>query len=587
MAPEPRSSETARQGREYRSTGSTKQVRFPTRRRRVRGQSNGIQKREVSSLKRESSSLKQQTLTQMSFVSSFGEDATLMDDNASDEDGTAYDKSGLTVPQRESKSRLTTEPQELTTREDTVIIQDSCGSTYDSSGDDDDDASAGVNISPPRWPEDVREAATAPPRSVSWADSLNIVRDSPRRRAHLRRNLEELRSTQSSQEEGTALSAHVHFAATEADDREIPDSDEDDEELQLRDFNRLIHQETLYAGHETQLILEELASLEHPELTPGNSSARRQLMASQNSLAFTPSNGTTNNKNDFSMEDTQTQHTAIPQTPAFSLPSSPSSPKTQVGSDDQTNPSQGQKFHTPAHTELPSQGQIFESQRVPLHILQSLAPVSARTDILLPTPSEVLDLIISGSESFLHLAYRVPEQVQRFWLFSLGILRYMACIQPGRPRGHGWDYRIDQVYQLNNALEERDMQEEGWVNGTVQRYIYLPPAIAGQLLWNLRCATFDDGELQRASGDDGRDDISQVSDYRSSSRKDTRSSAATLQSAETDTYINDHDAGQPSSLIFQDHGSSAATLPASAVLGSSPLLTKSQMLSDSLISDKL
>lgn len=521
----------------------------------------------------------------MSFVSSFGEDATLMDDNASDEDVAASDKGGLTVPQRESKAWLTTEPQELTAREDTVIIQDSCGSTYDSS--DDDNASAEVNISPPRWPQHVPEAATVPPRSVAWADSLSIVRDSPRRRAHLRRNPEELSSTQSSREEGTALSAHVHFAAIEADDREIPDSDADDEELQLRDFNRLIHQETLYAGHETQLILEELASLEHPELTFGDSSARRQLMASQNSLSFTPSDGTTNKKNNFSMEDTQTQHTIIPQTPAFSLPSSPSSPKTQVGSDDQTNPSQGQKYHTPAHTELPSQGQIFESQRVPLRILQSLAPVSARTDILLPTPSKILDLIISGSETFLHLAYRVPEQVQRFWLFSLGILRYMACVQPGRPRGHGWDYRIDQVYQLNNSLEERDMQEEGWVNGTVRRYIYLPPAIAGQLLWNLRCATFGNGELQRASGDDGRDDIIQVSDFRSSSRKDTRSSATTLQSAETDTYINDHDAGQPSSLIFQDHGSSTATLPASAVLGSSPLLTKSQMLSDSLISDEL
>ncbi|KAL6911074.1 hypothetical protein GGI43DRAFT_36442 [Trichoderma evansii] len=594
MLPEPRSSDTARQGREYRSTGSTKQVRFPTRRRRVRAQSNGVQKRESSSLKREGSSLKregsslkQQTLTQMSFVSSFGEEVTLTDDDASDEeDGTACDKSGLAVPQRESEAQLMEEPREPTTREDTTIIQDSCGSTYESS--DDDDASAGVNISPPRWPEDAQEAAAMPPRSVTWADSLDIVRDSPRRRAHLGRNLEELKSTQSSQEEGTPpLSAHVHFAAMEADDREIPDSDEDNEELQLRGYNRLIHQETLYAGHETQLILEELASLEHPELTPTDSLARRQLMSSQNSLAFTPSDGIANNKLDFPMEDSQSQPTTIPQTPALSLSSSPSSSKTPVSLNDQTDLSQGQKHNAPAHTELPSQGQIFESQRVPLHILQSLAPVSARTDILLPTPSEVFDLIISGAEAFLHLAYRVPEQVQRFWLFSQGILRYMACVQPARPRGHGWDYHIDQVYQLNNALEERDMQEEGWVNGEVRRYIYLPPAIAGQLLWNLRCASFGEGVLQRANGDDERDDNIEVSDYPSSGRENTRSSSTILQPAETDTFISDHDTGQPSSLIFQDHGSSTATLPANVVFGSSPLLTKSQMLSDSLISDKL
>ncbi|EHK40524.1 hypothetical protein TRIATDRAFT_286171 [Trichoderma atroviride IMI 206040] len=589
MPPEPHSSGTTRKSRECRSTGSTKQVRFPTRRRRVRGQSNGVQKRENSSLKRGNSSLerkgpslKQQTLTQMSFVSSFGEEVTLAltDDDASDEDRTACDKSGLTVPQRESETLLTKEPLELATREDAIIIQDSCGSTYD--GSDDDDAPAGVNISPPQWPEHVQEAAAMPPRSVEWAGSLDVVRDSPRRRAHLSRNLEELESTQSSQEDGASLSAHVHFAAVEADDREIPDSDEEDnEELQLRDFSRLIHQETLYAGHETQLIMQEMASLEDPVLTPENSPNRRQPTASHNSLALTPSDGIVDGKHDFLMEDTQSQPTAIPQTPAFSLPSSQT---TQVGPDDQTGFSQGHNnHHAPTHTQLPSQGQIFESQRVPLQILQSLAPVSARTDILIPTPSEVLDPIISGSEAFVHLAYRVPEEVQRFWLFSHGLLRYMACIQPGRPHGRGWDYQIDQVYQLNNALEERDMQEEGWVNGEVRRYIYLPPAIAGQLLWNLRCATFGQDRSQK----DDKIEIS--SNHPTSSHKDPTSSATTLQSAKTSTaYIRDHDtAGQPSSLILQDYGSSTATLPANAVFGSSPLLTKSQMLSDSLISDKL
>ncbi|KAL7926705.1 hypothetical protein ACQKWADRAFT_281127 [Trichoderma austrokoningii] len=590
MPSEPRSSGTARQNREYRSSGSTKQARFSSRRRRVRGQSNGIQKRESSSLKREASSskrdgpsLKQQTLTQMSFVSSFSEEVILLDDDTSDEDKPACDETGLTVPPSESKNQLTKEPQEPqepATGEDAIIIQDSCGSTYDGS-DDDDDASARVNIPPPRWPGSVREEATTmPPRSVAWADSWDIVRDSPRRRAHLGRNLEELQSTQSSEEEGSSSSAHVHFAAVEADDREIPDSDEDDdEESQLRDSDGLIPQETFYASHETQLIMEQMASLEDPIPTSEHSPTRRQLMASRNSLALTPSYGRGNDIHYFPVEDTQSQPTTIPQTPALSLPSSPN---TQVSIDDQTDLSQGHNsYHAPTHTQLPSQRHIFESQRVPLQILQSLVPVSARTDILLPTPSEVLNPIISGSEASLHLAYRVPEEVQRFWLFSHGTLRYMACIQPGLPRGHGWGHHVDQVYQLNNALEERDMQEEGWLNGEVRRYIYLPPAIAGQLLWNLRCATLGEGESQRTSGN------IEVSNHQSSSQMDTPSSATNLQPAEADTCIRDRNAGQPSSLIFQDHGSSTATLPANAVFGSSPLLTKSQMLSDSLMSDDL
>lgn len=155
----------------------------------------------------------------------------------------------------------------------------------------------------------------------------------------------------------------------------------------------------------------------------------------------------------------------------------------------------------------------------------------------------------------------------------------MACVQPGEPNGSEWDYHIDQVYELNNPVEERDMQEEGWVTGQVRRYIYLPPAIVGQLLWNLRCATFD--RTAQEEHDDGNLNTQEESIPESSMPLHP---AAHSHSQSRSTNQN-HDTGQPSSLLFQDHGSSLASIPANAVFDSSPLLTKSQMLSDSLLSD--
>jgi hypothetical protein len=520
----------------------------------------------------------------MDFISSFDEEVALTDDDASVGDETTCDQNSVAIPRRDSEAQLAKKPQGPT-RENTPVIQDSCGSTDASS---DGETSAEVQGSPLRFrPGDVQEAsieASIFPRSVEGTESLGLVRHSPRRRAHLSRNLKESRRLeQSPQEDGTSLPTGIDSSAREPDnDREIPDSDEENEELQSQDY-RLMHQETIITGYETQLVLEELASLEHHELGHSDLLTRKLLISRPHSPALSSSNELADNEVVFPIEVSQCLPTTILRTPAF-----PKSPKSTVGLSDQTEPSQGQKYHVLAPMELPNHGQTFESQRVPLHVLQSLAPASARTDILLPTSSEVLNLIVDGSETFLHLSYQVPGQVRRFWLFSHSILRYMACVQPGKPHNYGWDYQIDQVYQLNDPVEEHDMQEEGWITGQVRRYIYLPPAIAGQLLWNLRCATFGSGGLQREDRDNRRGHNMGISDCRPSNCKFTHSPAITSRSApQTENYTGNHDTSQPSSSIFQDHGSSTTTLPTNAAFYSSPLLTKSQMLSDSLVSDDL
>lgn len=556
MPPEPRSSDTARQGRDYRSAAPAKQVRFPVKRRAVRGQGNRVQKRE-------SSSLKQQTLTQIGFISSFSEEIELTDDDDASDGAASDQNTSALVSQGASKALLTKKSRE-STREASPVIQDSFGSP---DGSVYDDASAEVSPSPRFQPREARRTAALPPlHSSANAGPLDAVKASPRRRAHLSRNLDgSIRLQQySSAEDVVSSPAQIPSSAKELDDREIPDSDEESDELQLQDY-RLMHQETYAMGNDTQLVLEELASLEYPGLDDEDPMADKLPISTPQSPVLTSSGGG-------AASTEPVLPTITSQTPTL-LPSS-SPLKTQP----EPAFSQKEQDHNSTPTDVPFQGQAFESQRVPLHILQSFTPASARTDILLPISSDILNVIVDGSDTSLHLTYRVPDQVGRIWLFNHGLLRYMACVEPGKARDLGWDYHIDQVYELNNPIDEHDMQEEGWVNGEIRRYVYLPPAIVGQLLWNLRCATFDSHGSRRMDGDDTK---------RSSSHKHARSptpSSGPVTQAES--CINDHDSVQPSSLLFQDHGSSVATLPTiAAAFNSSPLLTKSQMLSDSLVSD--
>ncbi|KAL7904416.1 hypothetical protein GGI35DRAFT_201592 [Trichoderma velutinum] len=560
MPSESQSSDAAEpQGRTYRSTPSAKQVRFPMRRSKVREQGKGAQKRG-------NASLKQQTLTQMDFVSSFSEEVTLSDSDE-ESDGTFSGADKPVIPQRtssEAQLKDTKEEEEEETIKDTPVIQDSYASPDDS---------LSAQVSPLRLqPIQLRDTLLLSPRRVRSMGPPDAVKASPRRRAHWSRTPRGSKRLKPSQEDDLPSPTRVRFLPKDVDDREIPDSDEEYEELELLDDDEVVFQDTFATGHETQLVMEELASLEYPERDeeereeePGTVTSQ-VLASTPQSPAPTSSGGSSNTK---PIPPIETTTGRLPTTKApLQSPTISPSPNPTSESHQQTDLSQ--RPHD----------QFFESQRVPLHILQSFTPVSARTDILLPIPSNVLSSLVDGSKPFLHLIYRVPEQVRRFWLLDQETLRYMACVQPGEPSGSDWDYRVDQVYELNNPVEERDMQEEGWVTGQVRRYIYLPPAIVGQLLWNLRCATFD-----RAGREHDDESSQEKSNVEALDWRESESSMPSQPAVHSENRTVHHDTGQPSSLLFQDHGSSLATLPANAVFDSSPLLTKSQMLSDSLLSD--
>ncbi|KAM0562906.1 hypothetical protein ACHAPJ_001746 [Fusarium lateritium] len=265
---------------------------------------------------------------------------------------------------------------------------------------------------------------------------------------------------------------------------EIPDSEDEDDEVFGDDENA---ENTYVAGAETQLVMSEIASSEEentkasPAL-PSQAGAKRQPLGAISSEESSGSHGRASSS---SLPPLMSRTPTLP--PLSPTPKPKRRPAKRV-----RNP-----IHRPVP---PTQTQPLESQRVPIAILQALPPASARTDVLLPLSQDIIDDVLEGYQADLILNFKIPAQVVRFWLYDGELLRFMACADPGRvTEGPAWRYHLAQVYELNNPVEGDDMREEGWIEGDVSRYVYFPPAVVGQLLWNLRHAIFKEETLEHGA----------------------------------------------------------------------------------------
>ncbi|KAM0341893.1 hypothetical protein ACHAPU_009829 [Fusarium lateritium] len=289
---------------------------------------------------------------------------------------------------------------------------------------------------------------------------------------------------------------------------EIPDSEDEDDEDFDEDENA---ENTFVAGAETQLVMSEIASSEE-EIIKGAPSTRTNVGVKRQAFAAIiseESSGSTNRASS-SLPPLNSRSTTMP--PLSSTP--------------QARKRSAKPVRKPIRRPAPpTQTQPLESQRVPLATLQSLPPASARTDVLLSLSQDMVDDLVEGFQADLVLDFKIPAQVVRFWLYDGELLRFMACADPGRvTEGPAWRYHLTQIYELNNPVEGDDMREEGWIEGDVGRYVYFPPAVVGQLLWNLRHALFkenasEDGASQtQAPADEDEDDSGRVDLFANSSQ---------------------------------------------------------------------
>lgn len=158
--------------------------------------------------------------------------------------------------------------------------------------------------------------------------------------------------------------------------------------------------------------------------------------------------------------------------------------------------------------------QAFESQRVPFEIIRQMAPQTDRSDVIITISAEDVKQIIEGTKTHEFRDFRLAGNVARLWIYipqPLQELKYMATISefklpgdiaasdPGigntdfnEGKSTKYGYELKQVYQLNNPVSLERMMENGWVEQAPEKYEYVPPAVLGELMGNLRCALFED-----------------------------------------------------------------------------------------------
>ncbi|KAK3394920.1 hypothetical protein B0H63DRAFT_462387 [Podospora didyma] len=180
-----------------------------------------------------------------------------------------------------------------------------------------------------------------------------------------------------------------------------------------------------------------------------------------------------------------------------------------------------------AKSQFYSQG--LESQRVPLDVIRSLGPQTDRTDILISIHPEPTEAIVDGTKDHEFRNYKFPPNVLRCWIYvtkPVGEVRYMVVLGPAKEpgeidsdsgvgnaefndgtSGYKFAHHLVQVYELNNPVPLADMKDNGLGDGPPNRHRYIPPAIVGQLMANLRCSLFTDGDEELEEGlDDGEED---------------------------------------------------------------------------------
>lgn len=172
----------------------------------------------------------------------------------------------------------------------------------------------------------------------------------------------------------------------------------------------------------------------------------------------------------------------------------------------------------PPISQLGYKSQGFESQRVPFEIIRQMAPQTDRSDVILSIHSDHVKEIINGTKTHEFRNYKIPQTVARIWIYiarPVCQLKYMATLGqvklPGEispedlgignkdfneGKGSKFAYELKQVYQLNNPVSLAQMRENGWVEEAPVRYVYVPPAVLGELMGNLQRALFlEPGEM--------------------------------------------------------------------------------------------
>lgn len=156
--------------------------------------------------------------------------------------------------------------------------------------------------------------------------------------------------------------------------------------------------------------------------------------------------------------------------------------------------------------------QAMESQRISTQHVNSLAPRTLNSDIFISIYPQHVTNIVNRTKDHEFRGWLISPTVSRIWIYEtkpVGILKYMAVIgsakRPGEivdQRGIGnadfnrnidkshFAYEILELYELADPLTLNKMVANAWVNGPVQKFAWVRPAVLDQLMANLKPPLF-------------------------------------------------------------------------------------------------
>ncbi|RFU24602.1 hypothetical protein B7463_g11736, partial [Scytalidium lignicola] len=157
--------------------------------------------------------------------------------------------------------------------------------------------------------------------------------------------------------------------------------------------------------------------------------------------------------------------------------------------------------------------QAMESQRLSTQYVNSMAPRTMRSDIMISIHPQHISNIVNRSKDHEFRSWPIPQGVSRIWIYETrptSELRYMAVISTAKKPGEIIDlrglgnasfntqsgslmryaYEILELYELADPLSLAELKEKEWIASPPQKYIYVRPAVLDQLIANLKPPIF-------------------------------------------------------------------------------------------------
>lgn len=159
------------------------------------------------------------------------------------------------------------------------------------------------------------------------------------------------------------------------------------------------------------------------------------------------------------------------------------------------------------------ESQYTQGQRLSTQHVQYMSPRSPRSDIFLSIHPDIMEEIVDRTRDHEFRNFKIPSTVSRLWFYEKdpkSRVKYMASIgsakQPGdieslegygnenfnsSNAGSNFAYEILQVYELADPLSLKTLKANAWMETPPTRYTFVRPAVLDAFIANLKCSLFN------------------------------------------------------------------------------------------------